>query len=62
MGVQGAGTGGGVFVLGEQPFQFGVLSCPTIFARVKGICQTAPAHILRKYLLFLGGGTTVFLL
>ena len=62
VGVQGAGTGGGVLIFGEQPFQFGVLFCPTIFAGVKGICQTAPAHILRKHLLLLGGGTTMLLL
>ena len=61
VGVQGAGTGGGVLILGEQSFQFCVFLCPTIFARVKGICQTAPAHILRKHLLFLGGGTPVLL-
>ena len=59
--VQGAGTGCGVFVLGEQSFQFDVLFCPTVFAGVKGICQTAPAHILGKHLLFLGGGNTVLL-
>ena len=62
MGVQGTGAGGGVFILGEQPFQFGVFLCPTIFAGVKGIRQTAPAYILGKHLLLLGGGTTVFLL
>ena len=61
VGVQGAGTGSSVLILGKQPFQFGVLFCPTIFARVKGICQTAPAHILRKHFLFLDGGSTVFL-
>ena len=61
MGVQGAGTGGGVFILREQPFQFCVFLCPTIFAGVKGIRQTAPAHILGKHLLFLSGGTTVLL-
>ena len=44
--VQGAGTCGGILVLGEQPFQFGVFLCPTIFAGVKSVCQTAPAHIL----------------
>ncbi len=62
VGVQGAGTSGGVLIFGEQPFQFGTLFCPAVLIGVKGICQTAPAHILRKYLLFLGGGTTVFLL
>ncbi len=33
MGVQGAGTGGGVFILGEQPFQFHILFCPVILIR-----------------------------
>ena len=59
--VQSAGTGGGVFILREQPFQFCVFLCPVILIRVKGICQTAPAHILRKHLLLLGGGTPVLL-
>ena len=62
MGIQGAGTGSGVLVLGKQPFQFGVLFCPTIFAGVKSVCQTAPAYILRKHLLLLGGGTAMLLL
>ena len=61
MGVQGAGTGGGVLIFGEQPFQLCIFLCPTIFAGVKGIRQTAPAHILRKHLLLLGGGTPVLL-
>ena len=61
VGVQGAGTGGGVFALREQPFQLCIFLCPTIFAGVKGICQTAPAHILGKHLLFLGSGTPVLL-
>ena len=61
VGVQGAGTGGGVLVLGEQPFQFSIFLCPTILAGVKGIRQTAPAHILGKHLLLLGCGTTVLL-
>ena len=62
MGVQGAGTCGDVFILGEQSFQLCIFLCPTILAGVKGIRQTAPAHILRKHLLLLGGGTPVFLL
>ena len=45
VGVQGAGTGGGVLVLREQPLQLCVFLCPTVFAGVKGICQTTPAHI-----------------
>ena len=60
--VQGAGTGGNIFFLGEQPFQFGILLCPAIFFIIKSVWQTAPADILRKNLLFLGGGSTVFLL
>ena len=59
--IQSAGTGGGILVLGKQPFQFGVFLCPIIFAGVKSVCQTAPAHILRKHLLLLGGGTPVLI-
>ena len=61
VGVQGAGTGSSVLILGKQSFQFGVFLCPIIFAGVKSVCQTAPAHILRKHLLLLGGGTPVLL-
>ena len=61
VGVQGAGTGSSVLILGEQPFQLCIYLCPTIFAGVKGIRQTAPAHILGKHLLFLGSGTSVLL-
>jgi len=59
--VQGAGTGGNIFFLGEQPFQFGILLCPAIFFIIKSVWQTAPADILRKNLLFLGGGTPMLL-
>ena len=62
MSIQSAGTGGGILVLGEQSFQLCIFLCPTIFAGVKGICQTAPAYILGKNPLFLSGGTTVLLL
>ena len=61
MGILGAGTSGGVLVLGKQPFQFRILFCPVILIRVKGICQTAPSHILGKHLLFLGGGTAMLM-
>ena len=61
VGVQGAGTGSSVLILGKQSFQFGVFLCPIIFAGVKSVCQTTPAHILRKHLLLLGGGTPVLL-
>ena len=61
MSVQNRTAGGFVFLLGEQPFQFGVLLCPTVLVRVKGIRQTTPAYILRKHLLFFGSGTAVLL-
>ena len=61
MGIQHGAAGGGVFILREQPFQFCVFLCPVILIRVKGICQTAPAHILRQHLLLLGGGTPMLL-
>ena len=61
MGVQSRSASGGVLVLREQPFQFGVFLCPVVLIRVKSVRQTAPAYILRKHLLFLGGGTAVLL-
>ena len=62
MCVQGAGTGGNIFFLGEQPFQFGILLCPVALVRVKDIRQTTPADILCKHFLFLGSGSTLLLL
>ena len=50
-----------MFIYQKQSFQFGVFLCPIIFAGVKSVCQTAPAHIPRKQLLLLGGGTPVLL-
>ena len=61
VGVQDRATGSGIFFLGEQPFQFRVLVCPIALVRVKSVWQTAPADILRKHFLFLGGGSTVLL-
>ena len=61
VGVQSRSASGGVLVLGKQPFQLRILFCPVVLIRVKSIRQTAPAYILRKHLLLLGGGTTVFL-
>ena len=61
VGIQSAGTGGSVLVLGKQSFQFGVLFCPSVLVGIKSIRQTAPAHILGKHLLFLSGGTPVLL-
>ena len=59
--VQSRSASGGVFILREQFFQLGVLGRPIFLVGVKSVCQTAPAHILRKHLLLLGGGTTVLL-
>ena len=61
VGVQSRSASGGVFILREQFFQLGVLGRPIFLVGVKSVCQTAPAHILRKYLLLLGGGTPVLL-
>ena len=61
VGVQSRSASGGVFILREQSFQLGVLGRPIFLVGVKSVCQTAPAHILRKHLLLLGGGTPVLL-
>ena len=61
MGVQSRSASGGVFILREQFFQLGVLGRPIFLVGVKSVCQTAPAHILGKHLLLLGGGTPVLL-
>ena len=60
--IQHRPTGGGVLVLRKHSFQFGVLLCPVVFVGVKGICQTAPADILRQHFLLLGRSTTMLLL
>lgn len=39
-----------------------ILGRPIFLVGVKDIRKTAPAYILRKHLLFLGGGTTMLLL
>ena len=48
-------TGGGVFCIGKQFFQFSV----TRIFLVKEVRQTAPAHILRQHRLFLRCGGAV---
>ena len=45
VGVEGGRSGGSVFLRGEGGIQFPELACPAIFFLVKGIRQTAPAHI-----------------
>ena len=54
MGVEGGASGGGIFLRGQQLFQLGILGSPCRFLRVKGIRETAPAHISRKNLLLFG--------
>jgi len=61
VGIQSRSASGGVFILREQFFQLGVLGRPIFLVGVKSVCQAAPAHILGKHLLLLGGGTPVLL-
>ena len=55
-GGEGGFSGGGVLVLVQQGFQFGVLAVTL----VKAVGQPAPAHILRQYRLFLRRGKPIF--
>ena len=45
MRIQGGSTGGFIFCRGKGAFQFLILGSPAGFAVIKGIRQTAPAHI-----------------
>ena len=56
VGVEGGRSGGSVFLRGEGGVQFPELACPTVLLLVKGIRQTAPAHIAGEDLLLLRGG------
>ena len=55
VGVQDGGPRRFVFLRSKQHLQFLVLVRPIRLIRVKGICQSAPAHIAGEYLLFLRG-------
>ena len=55
---QAAGTGGGIFLLGEQRFQFGV---PAVVF-IEAVGKAAPAHIAGKGFLFFRRRQPVFLL
>ena len=57
-GGQAAGTGGGIFLLGEQRFQFGV---PAVLF-IEAVGKAAPAHIAGKGFLFFRRCQPVFLL
>ena len=56
VGVEGGRSGSGVFLRGEGGIQFPEFACPAILFLVKGIRQTAPAHIAGKDLLLLWRG------
>ena len=56
VGVQGGGPGRGVFLRGQQFFQFRILGGPRGFVRVKGIRHAAPAHIAGQHFLLLRRG------
>ena len=62
VGVQRRSSCRSIFVLGQQIFQSGVLLRPISLIRVKGICQTAPADIVRQDLLFFGSSVSVLAL
>ena len=62
MGIQRGGSGIGIFLWGKRCGKLLKFRCPVRFPFVKGIRQTAPAHILRQNFLFLGAGLSVVLL
>ena len=62
MGIQGGSPCRSIFILGQQIFQRGVLLRPISLIRVKGICQTAPADIVRQNFLFFGSSVAVLAL
>ena len=51
--VEGGSAGGFIFCRGQGVFQLLILRCPAGFAVIKGIRQTAPAHIPGQNLLLL---------
>ena len=57
--VQGGSPCRSIFILGKQIFQSGVLLRPISLIGVKGICQTAPADIVRQNLLFFRSSVSV---
>ena len=61
MGIQGAGPGGGILVLGKQTFQFLIFFGPAVLVRVKGIRQPAPTDVLGQDFLFFRGSVPVLI-
>ena len=62
VGIEGGRSGRFILTLRQQVFQVGVLLCPCRLVGVKGIRQTAPAHIVCQNFLLLRGGIAFFLL
>ena len=62
VGVQRRSSCRSILVIGQQILQSGVLLRPISLIRVKGICQTAPADIVRQDLLFFGSSVSVLAL
>ena len=62
VGVQRRSSCRSIFILGQQIFQSGVLLRPISLIRVKGICQTAPADIVRQNFLFFRSSVSVLAL
>ncbi len=58
--IQGRGTGGFVFLLGQQNFQTVILVMPCFIPLIKGLRQSAPAHIMRQDFLLLRVCLTFF--
>ena len=53
-------TGGGIFLVREQIFQLGVFAAPVLLTAVECVRNAAPAAVMSKYVLLLGGRMAVF--
>ena len=52
--------GGGIFLVREQVFQLCVFASPVFFGAVECVRNAAPAAVMSKYVLLLGGRVAVF--
>ena len=62
MGIQRRSSCRSILVIRQQILQSGVLLRPISLIRVKGICQTAPADIIRQDFLFFGSSVSALTL
>ena len=53
-------AGGRIFLFREQVFQLCVFTAPVLFSAVECVCNAAPAAVMSKYVLLLGGCMAVF--